>query len=152
MNPTTRREAAGDSGPPQRRLGAPTGVRKRSQAESGQSSVELALCLPILFLLLMGLLQVVVIGRDFVQLTHAAREAAREAAVSDNRSAPRKAAVARSDLDPSRLNVAVTGQRQGSRRVRAKLTYEVPTKVPVVGILVPDVTLEAEAAMRREGL
>jgi hypothetical protein len=100
----------------------------------------------------MALLQVGVIARSHVQLTHAAREAAREAAVSDNRSSPRRAAIARSTLDPDRLDVEVTGQRQGSRRVRAKLTYEVPTRVPVVGTLVPDVTLQAEAAMRREGL
>lgn len=141
MSQPARTEAAGDSGPPQRPKG-----------EVGQSSVELALSLPLLFLLLMALLQVVVIGRDQVQLTHAAREAAREAAVSDNREAPRRAAVARSELDPTRLKVQVTGQRQGSRRVRAKLSYEVPTNAPIVGILVPDVTLEAEAAMRREGL
>lgn len=138
MSHRRRIDAAGDSGPPQR--------------EGGQSSVELALSLPIIFLLLMALLQVVVIARDHVQLTHAAREAAREAAVSDNRSAPRKAALARSQLEPDRLKVEVSGQRPRSRRVRAKLTYEVPTKVPIVGILVPDVTLEAEAAMRREGL
>ena len=134
-------EAAGDLGPPQRRLG-----------ENGQSSVELALSLPIVFLLLMALLQTVVIARDHIQLSHAAREAAREAAVSDNGSAPRRAAVARTSLDPNQLKVQVTGQRRGSRRVRAKLSYEVPTKVPIVGLFVPDVTLEAEAAMRREGL
>ena len=136
-----RNEAAGDLGPPQRRAG-----------EKGQSSVELALSLPIVFLLLMALLQTVVIARDHIQLNHAAREAAREAAVSDNRSAPRRAAIARTTLDADRLKVEVTGQRNGSRRVRAKLSYEVPTRVPVVGLLVPDVTLEAEAAMRREGL
>ena len=137
---TAHVEAAGDLGPPQRR------------EEAGQSSVELALSLPILFLLLMALLQTVLIARDHIQLTHAAREAAREAAVSDNRTAPRRAAVSRTALDPNLLKVEVTGQRQGSRRVRAKLRYEVPTRVPVIGLLVPDVTLEAEAAMRREGL
>lgn len=135
-----RNEAAGDSGPPHR------------FGDAGQSSVELALSLPILFLLLMALLQTALIAREHVQLNHAAREAAREAAVSDDRSAPRRAAVARTTLDPNRLDVQVTGQRRGSRRVRAKLSYEVPTRVPVVGLLVPDVTLEAEAAMRREGL
>lgn len=134
-------EAAGDLGPPQHRFG-----------ERGQSSVELALSLPIVFLLLMALLQTVVIARDHIQLNHAAREAAREAAVSDNRSVARRAAVARTSLDPDRLEVKVTGQQRGSRRVRAKLTYEVPTRIPVIGLLVPDVTLEAEAAMRREGL
>lgn len=144
-------EAAGDLGPPQRRR-RPAGARSPSPREQGQSSVELALSLPILFLLLMALLQTVVIARDHIQLNHAAREAAREAAVSDDRSVPRRAAIARTSLDPDRLEVTVTGQRQGSRRVRAKLSYEVPTRVPVVGFLVPDVTLEAEAAMRREGL
>lgn len=138
---SARIEAAGDLGPPQRRLG-----------EQGQSSVELALSLPIVFLLLMALLQTVVIARDHIQLNHAAREAAREAAVSDDRAAPRRAAAARTTLDPARLEVEVTGQRKGSRRVRARLSYEVPTKAPVIGLLVPDVTLEAEAAMRREGL
>ena len=138
---SARVEAAGDLGPPQRSLG-----------EMGQSSVELALSLPIVFLLLMALLQTVVIARDHIQLNHAAREAAREAAVSDNRSSPRRAAVARTTLDPERLKVQVTGQRKGSRRVRAKLSYEVPTNAPLIGLLVPDITLEAEAAMRREGL
>lgn len=152
MSRAARIHAAGDSGPPQRRLHKPVGTPSCQPGEQGQSSVELALSLPLIFLLLMALLQVAVIAREHIQLTHAAREAAREAAVSDNRSNPRRAAVARSQLDPNHLKVEVTGQRQGSRRVRAKLTYEVPTKVPVVGILVPDVTLEAEAAMRREGL
>ena len=135
------RGAAGDSGPPQRRFG-----------EQGQAAVELALALPVVFLLLMALLQTALIAQDQVQLTHAAREAAREAAVSDGRSAPRRAALARSSLDPDRLTVEVTGQRTGSRRVQARLRYRVPTRVPVVGLLVPDVALKADAAMRREGL
>lgn len=152
MSRRARVEAAGDSGPPQRPAPVGASFRSRPLREQGQSSVELALSLPIIFLLLMALLQVALIAREHVQLTHAAREAARQAAVSDDRSAPRKAALARSQLEPDRLEVEVTGQRQGSRRVRAKLTYEVPTRVPVVGILVPEVTLHAEAAMRREGL
>lgn len=114
--------------------------------------MELALALPVIFLLLLALLQTAVIVRDKVALTHAAREAVREAAVRDDRGAPRRAAVARSGLDSRRLSVAVTGQRRGSRRVSARLTYRVPTAVPIVGALVPDVTLKASAAMRREGL
>lgn len=132
---------AGGFGPPPRRRG-----------ESGQSAVELALALPVLFLLLLALLQTAVIVRDKVVVTHAAREAVREAAVRDDRSAPRRAALSRSGLDGRRLSVIVTGQRRGSRRVSARLTYRVPTAVPIVGALVPDVTLRASAAMRREGL
>lgn len=135
------REAAGDPGPPQ-----------RLSAERGQAAVELALALPVVFLVLMALLQTALIARDQVQVTHAAREAAREAAVSDNRAAPRRAAEARSSLDPDRLSVEVSGQRAGSRRVQAQVRYRVPTRVPIVGVLVPDVVLKAHASMRREGL
>ena len=134
-------ETAGDLGPPHRRRG-----------EQGQAAVELALALPVVFLLLMALLQIAVVARDQVQLTHAAREAAREAAVSDNRASPRRAALARSNLEAARLTVDVTGQRTGSRRVQAQLRYRVPTRIPVVGLLVPDVVLRAHASMRREGL
>ena len=139
--PTTRDCRAGGFGPPPRR-----------RDESGQSAVELALALPIVFLLLLALLQTAVIVRDKVALTHAAREAAREAAVHDDRSAPRQAAVSRSGLDADRLTVRVSGQQRGSRRVSARLTYRVPTAVPIIGVLVPDLTLRAAAAMRREGL
>lgn len=139
MSATEAALSAGGSGPP---------PRKR---ESGQATVELALCLPILFLVLLALVQVGLVARDQVMLTHAAREAAREAAVDDNRSAPRKAALARSGLDPDRMKVEVQGQKRGSRKVRARLSYRVPTKVAVVGVLVPDLTLRAEASMRREG-
>ena len=129
-----------------------SGSPPRQPDEAGQSAVELALALPVIFLLLLALLQTAVIVRDKVALTHAAREAAREAAVHDDRSAPRRAAVSRSGLDPDRLTVRVTGQQRGSRRVSARLSYEVPTEVPILGLLIPDVTLRAAASMRREGL
>lgn len=136
------------------RRATPGGWRppERHPGERGQAAVELALALPVVFLLLMALLQTALIARHQVQLTHAAREAAREAAVSDNRSAPRQAALARSGLHSGGLTMHVTGQRTGSRRVRAELRYKVPTRVPIVGLLVPDVVLRADASMRREGL
>jgi Flp pilus assembly protein TadG len=112
--------------------------------------VEFALCLPAIFLVLLALVQAGIVVRDQVLLTHAAREAVREAAVHDDKGAPRKAALARSGLDADRLKVEVSGQRQGSNRVAAKLRYRVPTTVAFVGFLIPDLTLEATAAMRRE--
>lgn len=131
--------SAGGFGPPPRR-----------RSESGQATVEFALCLPVILAVLLGLVQAGVVVRDQVLLTHAAREAVREAAVQDGGDAPRKAAVARSGLDPRRLQVEVSGQRKGSKRVAARLSYRVPTEVPLVGLMVPDVTLRATAAMRRE--
>lgn len=145
MSATESGGSAGGFGPP---LGRPI---PRVDSERGQATVEFALCLPILFLLLLAVVQVGIVARDQVMLTHAAREAAREAAVGDERTAPRRAALARSGLDSARLEVRVEGQKKGSRKVKATLRYEVPTRVAVVGVLVPEVTLRAEASMRREG-
>ncbi len=134
------RVSAGGFGPP-----------PRSKGERGQATVEFALCLPVIFAVLLGLVQAGVVVRDQIRLTHAAREAVREAAVDDRREAPRQAALARSGLDAARLKVEVRGQHKGSRKVQAELTYSVPTEVPLVGFLVPDVELRARSAMRREG-
>lgn len=132
--------SAGGFGPP-----------PRIRGERGQATVEFALCLPVILAVLLGLVQAGVVARDQVRLTHAAREAVREAAVDDRRDVPRRAALARSGLDEDRLTVEVEGQRKGSRKVRAALRYEVPTEVPLVGLLIPDLTLRASSAMRREG-
>ena len=138
-DPGSAAVSAGGCGPPPRR-----------RSERGQATVEFALCLPVILAVLLGLVQAGVVVRDQVLLTHAAREAAREAAVQDGGDAPRQAAVARSGLDPRRLRVEVTGRRKGSGRVAVDLRYRVPTEVPLVGLMVPDVTLRATAAMRRE--
>ena len=52
----------------------------RPAGDRGQASVELALLLPLLVLLLLVILQVGLLGRDVVLVTHASREAARAAA------------------------------------------------------------------------
>ena len=54
--------------------------------------MELALALPLIALLLLAIVQVGLVVRDQVLLTHAAREAAREAAVNPSADAVRRAA------------------------------------------------------------
>ena len=54
--------------------------------------MELALVLPLVSLLLLGAVQLAVIVQDQVMVTHAAREAARQAAVDVSPDAPRRAA------------------------------------------------------------
>lgn len=83
-------------------------------------------------------------------LTHAAREAAREAAVADDRGAARRGALTGSRLDADRLTVATAGRGGAGSRVTATLTYRSPTEVPVVGRLVGDVRLRASVTMRVE--
>lgn len=117
------------------------------RGEGGQSAVELALVLPLIALLVLCVVQVGLVVRDQVLVIHAAREAARTGAVDPRPSASRAAAVRASGLDPARLELTMTG---GADEVRAAIRYKSPTEVPIVGPLVPDVTLEARLSMRRE--
>ena len=121
-------------------------------AASGQATVELALALPLVMTLLLLIVQVALVGRDQVLVVHAAREAARAAAVESrgDRSGPTAAAAAAGPLDPSRLEVDVVDAGGTGSAVRAHVRYRARTDVPLVGLLLPDVTLDATAVMRRE--
>jgi Flp pilus assembly protein TadG len=120
--------------------------------DRGQASVELALLLPVVLLLLLAVLQVGLLARDVVLVTHAAREAARAAATDPSPDAARAAALASSGLDPARVTVAldVTDPPAGTRRVRVVVVYRAPTAVPLVGALVADRTIRTAATMRLE--
>ncbi len=120
------------------------------RGERGQAAVELALALPLLALLALALLQVALVARDQVLLTHAAREAARESSVSADRGAARRGALSGSRLDADRLVVTSAGRGGVGSRVTATLTYRSPTDVPLVGRLVGDVRLRASVTMRVE--
>lgn len=120
------------------------------RGERGQAAVELALALPLLALLFLVLLQVTLVVRDQVLLTHAAREAAREAAVAGDAGAARRGALAGAALDPRRLQVSTDGRGVAGSRVTATLVYRSATDVPVIGALVGDVRLTAFVTMRVE--
>jgi Flp pilus assembly protein TadG len=122
----------------------------RCRGQAGQAAVELALCLPLLAAVGLALLQVALVARDQVLVTHAAREAAREAAVSADPAAVRRAALAGADLDGRRLDVEVHGRGRPGSRVTVVVRYASPTDLPLVGAVVGDVHLSATAAMRVE--
>ncbi len=108
--------------------------------------MELALALPLVALLLLAVVQVGLVVRDQVLATHAAREAARAAAVGSPDDVARAAALRGSGLRADRLTVEV---RRGEL-VRVSMRYRSPTDLPIVGPLLPDVGLRANAAMRTE--
>ncbi len=122
----------------------------RARGDEGQASVELALLLPVVVLLLLAVLQVGLLARDVVLVAHASREAARAAAVDPDPVAAREAAAASSGLDPGRLTVAVTGRREAGTRVRVDVSYRSSTAVPIIGTLVGDRTIRATTTMRVE--
>jgi Flp pilus assembly protein TadG len=115
--------------------------------ERGQATVELALVLPVIVLLLLAVLQVALVARANVLVAGAARDAARSAAIDGDADAARIAAVDGSGLDPARLIVDV---EVGADVVRATVSYRHSTDVALVGRLVQDVTLRSTVVMRRE--
>jgi hypothetical protein len=97
------------------------------------------------------LLQATLVLRDQVALAHAAREAARAAAVTGDPAEIRRAAVDGSGLDPELLLVT-SGARGGpGSRVRVDVSYDAPTDVPVVGALVGSVRTTRTVTIRVEG-
>ncbi len=122
----------------------------RGTGDEGQAAVELALVLPLVAILLLGLVQVGLIVRDQILVVHAAREAAREVAVDGSPGVPERAATASSTLDPGRLTVESSNRGGPGSRVTIRVRYRAPTDVPLVGGAIPDITLEASATMRVE--
>ena len=105
--------------------------------------MELALCLPLVCLLLLAVAQVAIVVRDQLAVQLAARDAARAAAVSaDPAGAAQRAADAAGVLGGVRVSVSSSGST-----VTAIATYEERTDVPLIGLLIPDITLRASASM-----
>lgn len=133
-----------------RRAGRLDARRGTAQGECGQATVELALVLPLVVVLLAGVVQLALVARDDNLVAHAAREAVRAAAVDDAPAAPRRAAEAAGPLAADRLDVR-TGERGApGSTVTVVVTYSSPVRLPLIGALVDDVDLEARATMRVE--
>lgn len=114
--------------------------------DHGQATVELALSLPVVCMLLFAVVQVAVVGRDHLAVQFAARAAARAASVSANpTSAGTMAAHSAITLRP--LSVRIT---EGDGTVTAFVQYTDPTDVPLVGAVLPELALSATVTMAVE--
>jgi Flp pilus assembly protein TadG len=114
--------------------------------DSGQAAVELALCLPLLFMFLLGIVQLAVIVRDQLAVQLAAREAARAAAVTSSSDASAQHAAARAIA----LRPLTVVTRLSSDTVTVTVTHLTHTDVPLIGALLPDIPVTAEATMALE--
>lgn len=125
---------------------AAAGEPRSGRRDTGQAAVELALCLPLVMLLLLGVVQVAMVVRGELLVQHAAREGARAASVSATPapSAARavEAALGTAGMDADGASTAVAG---GQVRVTVRATTR--TDVPLVGALVGDVSHRAAVAM-----
>jgi Flp pilus assembly protein TadG len=123
------------------------GARSPARPDTaGQSTVEFALVLPLFFGLLVLVFQIALVGRDEILVVHAARAAVREASVTTDRA--RIAAAATRTL-PGAV-VRVTRRGRVGEPVEVDVTYTSETDLPLVGAMLPDLTLHGRAVMRVE--
>jgi Flp pilus assembly protein TadG len=110
--------------------------------------VELALVVPVMVVLVLMVVQVGQLVRDRVVVVHTAREVARAAAVSAT--PPTVGEVARRHgLEADALRVVIDPV-DAAGFVRVSISYAASTDVVLVGPLLPDVTITAEAHMLAE--
>lgn len=117
--------------------------------ERGQATLELAFCLPILLVLLGVVVEVGLLAGDKVRLEHAAREAARTAAVESDTS-PVEAAARAGGLENLQVKVTPSSDaRVQGEPVTVTVAYSPSGHVPIVGSLFSG-EMTASAQMRIE--
>ncbi|MGH2735612.1 MAG: TadE/TadG family type IV pilus assembly protein [Actinomycetota bacterium] len=122
----------------------------RTIDQSGQATLELALCLPLLALVLAALVEVGLLVADQARLWHAAREAARVGVVDSNEDRI-EAAAERVGLSPLAVEVSPGPADRGpGEPLTVRLTYRPDGRVPLIGELAERSALRAEATMRIE--
>lgn len=120
------------------------------RGESGQATLEVALMLPVLALLLAALVEVGLVVSDQARLWHAAREAARVAAV-DADAADVEEAAERPGLRPLQIDVSPSpGFRRQGDPVTVRVTYSPNSRIPLFNSFFDRVRLEAAGVMRIE--
>lgn len=118
--------------------------------DRGQAAVETALVLPLIMAVALALVQVGLLVRDHVLVVHAAREAARAAAVDPTTEAATAAAFAATDLDTERLVVKTQGSRTTGGLLQVTVRFQTEPSVPLVGRLFPAVTIQEALTVRVE--
>jgi hypothetical protein len=114
--------------------------------QTGQSTVEFVLVLPLIIIVLLCTLQVVSIVRTRLLLEQAVHEAARAAALSPKKSAVVEAA--RKALKGVEVDLSQRPQVGGA--IAVEVRARVRTDIPLIGIMLPDPMMKARAVVRVE--
>ncbi|HPU38544.1 MAG TPA: TadE/TadG family type IV pilus assembly protein [Microthrixaceae bacterium] len=116
--------------------------------QGGQATVELALVLPVVMIVLVLVIQLGLLARDRVLTVHAARTAARSVAVDPSGAAAR-AALDRLD-GPGRFTMTIGGDTSPGGIATVTVTGR-PSTVPIVGGLLGSIELRERFSVRVEG-
>ena len=122
----------------------------RVPALLGQATLEFALLLPALMLIVMFSVQVFLLTRDQMMLLHAARVASRAVAISNDPSLAQSVVVGSTQLDPHHLTVSVLGDAQPGEEVTLRLEYRSQVAFALFRLMVDEVVIEEELVMRAE--
>ena len=110
-----------------------SGGRRRGEGDRGVTALEFALIVPLLLLLVFGIVE---FGRAYqarLTVTHAAREAVRVLAITDDTTAAQNAAIAAATgLDPAQVSVSAT-PCAGSLPAEVEVTFPMTIEIPGTG-------------------
>lgn len=124
-----------------------------TKGEEAQSTVEFALVLPVLLIVVLLFAQSVMVLHAQLVVTGAAREAARRGVETASEAEIRGVAMhAAAGLSTDRLDITVdSGPRIRGEWIRVGVSYEVPLVLPAIERLFPDhLRVEGKASMRIE--
>ncbi|MDW7660400.1 MAG: pilus assembly protein [Bacillota bacterium] len=128
---------------------------KLFKKDDGQAMVELALILPVLLLIIMGIIEFGFMFNNYLTLNNISREAARYASLggTDAEAAIRATEIA-PNLDSAKLTIVITPTEAGRGRgdsVEVVVTYQYSLLTPFLdGIISNGIPLEAKTVMRVE--
>lgn len=118
-------------------------------SERGQTTVELALCLPVVILVLAAFVEVVGLSIDQLRVWHAAREGARLAAVEPDETVVE--AAARRSLGAVAVTVSPGRfERIAGEPVAVEIAYRPSSSIPLLDGLFASLRLRARVVMRVE--
>jgi Flp pilus assembly protein TadG len=123
--------------------------------QQGQSIVEVALILPILILLFMGIIEFGIIFHNYLVITNASREGARVAIIgSSDLAITDRILSASTSLQPEKLQINISPdstQRKSGRLTTVEVSYHLNPVFPGLSKLAPDLlTLTSKTTMQIE--
>lgn len=126
-----------------------------TRGERGQATVELALVLPVLLLILFGIMEFGRVFSAYLVITNAAREGARLAAVgADDTAIVQRVIEAADSLETSNLTVTISpaySSRATGTETEVAVNYSIDLVTPVLSGVVPNpMPLAVQATMRVE--
>lgn len=130
-------------------------VEKLLKNKKGQAMVEMAIVIPILLMILMGIFEFGRIFNTYLILTNASREGARSAAVGhSDTEIIQKINNAVVYLDSSNLTTTITPSKNSRKRgteATVNLQYDVDIVAPIIDAIIPNpFHLETQTVMRVE--